>query len=122
MNDKFNKNMKEVYDHKDRNPELVHEENQLVVLNEQLKEKNQRLEDILFELQENLKAAEDQNHYYKLLVSIKAENYKLRDSLLDAYQIIEYMEREGKCESYYLSRGQWRSVDDWLSGNREFRR
>lgn len=53
---------------------------------ETLKEQAERLKDIMYELGENLKCAEDQNHYFQLLCQYRDENYELRKKLVAATQ------------------------------------
>jgi len=77
--DDFNKNMKEIYEDKDRNPELVHEENALVV-----------------------------------------ENYELKQSLREAYQIIKWTKIEDRRQKYFLLDQKWKSDIEWLNDNEEF--
>jgi hypothetical protein len=45
---------------------------------EDLKEKYDHLNDITYELEQNLLAAEDQNHYFRLMSQFRDENYDLR--------------------------------------------
>ena len=49
---------------------------------EELKEQNEHLKDLLFELEENLKAAEDQNHYFKLMQEYRDKYFKIRDGII----------------------------------------
>lgn len=54
---------------------------QLLTQTEQLTEENEKLRDIQYELEQNLLAAEDQNHYFKLMSQYKDKVHKLEQEL-----------------------------------------
>lgn len=66
---------------------------QLIIDVESLIEENDRLRDLTYELEQNVLAAQDQNHYYKLMLDKQREIDNLRDLLSYEYAYTEELTR-----------------------------
>lgn len=56
-------------------------------------ERIEHLEDLLYELGQNLLAAQDQNHYFVLLGEFRDKNFELEKKLKESVRIINEMHK-----------------------------